>query len=297
MQVSQIKVLTILAEELNIRKAAERLFVSPPALSQRLVTIEHQWGKKIFIRSSRGLTITPDGKKIIEFAKRIYDEERELRFELEAKQDEVYGTLKIVVTSIIGQYWLPRVLKRFMERYPSVQIQLATGWSSEVMRYMTDEKFHVGIVRSNPEWRGEKIKIFSDPLYLVDTRMKNLLQLDNNEQYFIQFESDSTYYQEILEWWQERFTSSPLSTLTVDQIETCKQMALSGIGFTILPESTIKDVSDIHKILLTSMENTPLYRETWMLSSSSMLELKQVKAFWDIVLEITKEDIIQKGGC
>ena len=69
MQVSEVEVLIILAEELNMRKAAERLFVSQPALSQRLVTIEHQWGKKIFVRSTRGLALTPDGEKIIEFAK------------------------------------------------------------------------------------------------------------------------------------------------------------------------------------------------------------------------------------
>ncbi|RHB50632.1 LysR family transcriptional regulator [Exiguobacterium sp. AM39-5BH] len=291
MQVSEVEVLIVLAEELNMRKAAERLFVSQPALSQRLVTIEHQWGKKIFVRSTRGLALTPDGEKIIDFAKKMYSEEQELRGELTAQQGEVYGTLKIAVASIMGQYWLPRVLKRFVERYPSVRVKLVTGWSSEMMRFMLEENFHIGIIRGNPDWRGEKMKLFSDSLHLVDLRMTDLKQLKNNERSFIQFKSDSTYYQEILEWWQERFSSPPLTTLVVDQIETCKQMALHGIGFAILPESTIRDVEAINKIPLTSSDGTPLVRDTWMLSTESMLELEQVKAFWKIVDEVTKESV------
>ena len=133
------------------------------------------------------------------------------------------------------------------------------------------------------------MKLFSDSLHLVDLKMTDLSQLKNNERSFIQFKSDSTYYQEILEWWQERFSSPPLTTLVVDQIETCKQMALHGIGFAILPESTIKDVNEMNKIPLTSSDGVPLVRDTWMLSTESMLELAQVQAFWKTVEEITKE--------
>ncbi|MCY9088794.1 transcriptional regulator CcpC, partial [Bacillus inaquosorum] len=68
MQLQELHMLVVLAEELNMRKAAERLFVSQPALSQRLQTIEKAWGTKIFLRSQKGLTVTPAGEKIIQFA-------------------------------------------------------------------------------------------------------------------------------------------------------------------------------------------------------------------------------------
>lgn len=53
MQLQELHMLVVLAEELNMRKAAERLFVSQPALSQRLQTIEKSWGTK-FLRSQKG---------------------------------------------------------------------------------------------------------------------------------------------------------------------------------------------------------------------------------------------------
>lgn len=54
MSFSEFHLLSVLAQEMNMRKAAERLFVSQPALSQRLQSIEKDWGSKLFLRSQRG---------------------------------------------------------------------------------------------------------------------------------------------------------------------------------------------------------------------------------------------------
>ncbi len=55
---------------MNMRKAAERLFVSQPALSQRLQNMEKDWGTKIFLRSQKGLSLTPAGELIVKLAAR-----------------------------------------------------------------------------------------------------------------------------------------------------------------------------------------------------------------------------------
>lgn len=54
MQLQELHMLVVLSEELNMRKASERLFVSQPALSQRLQTIEKEWGTKIFFVLRKG---------------------------------------------------------------------------------------------------------------------------------------------------------------------------------------------------------------------------------------------------
>ena len=71
MSFSEFQLLSVLAEEMNMRKAAERLFVSQPALSQRLQTIEKDWGTKLFIRSQKGLSLTPAGEAVIRFANEV----------------------------------------------------------------------------------------------------------------------------------------------------------------------------------------------------------------------------------
>ncbi|WP_062197710.1 LysR family transcriptional regulator [Massilibacterium senegalense] len=289
MQVSEYKILQVLAEEMNMRKAAERLYISQPALSQRLQTIERQWGMTIFIRSQKGLTLTPAGEKIIDYVNETLKQKERVKDEIMSMHSEVHGTLKLAVASIIGQYWLPQVLKEYVHRYPHVKISLVTGWSSEMLRHLHDDHFHLGMIRGNPEWKGKKEHLFSDSLYLVDTEITSVDQLQSTTKPFIMFRSDSTYFQEIQKWWREQFATKPKRTIVVDQIETCKQMAYHGIGYAILPSITLLHQSELlHKIPIT-LNNRPVTRDTWLLSYEAATELKHVRAFIDLVDEYIQQ--------
>lgn len=286
MQMSEFQMLAVLAQEMNMRKAAERLFVSQPALSQRLQSIERAWDTKIFIRSQKGLTLTPGGEKIINFARETLERQEKVREEIHALEQGIYGTLKVACASIIGQNWLPKVLKTFVDRYPNAKISLITGWSSEILKHLYDDDVHIGIIRGNPDWKGYKKHLLTDTLYLVDKEIQQVEQVLETDRPFIQFKSDSTYYQEIQEWWHRKFSILPKRTIIVDQIETCRQMANNGIGYAILPSITLDDNDkDIYKIPLLDDDDNPIKRDTWLVGYDSNLQLKQVQAFLDILNE------------
>lgn len=287
---SEFQLLSVLATEMNMRKAAERLFVSQPALSQRLQTIEKEWGTKLFIRSQKGLTLTPAGELVIEFANDMLKKEEKVKEAIHGLDTEVYGTLKIAVASIVGQNWLPKVLKKFVNRYPHAKIALITGWSSEISKALYEDQAHIGIIRGTPEWKGVKMHLFEDSLYLVDKVITSPEQVLETDRPFIQFKSDSNYFQEIQDWWYRNFQTTPKRTLVVDQIETCKQMALNGIGFAILPAITLNQMdNDIFKIPLHDEAGMPLKRDTWLLGYESSFKLKQVQAFVEIIREFINE--------
>ena len=176
MSFSEYQLLSVLAEEMNMRKAAERLFVSQPALSQRLQSIEKEWGTKLFIRSQKGLSLTPAGETVIRFANEVREKEESSR-EHSSDGSEVYGTLKIACASIVGQNWFPQVLKEFVLKYPYAKISLITGWSTEILKSLYDGQVHIGIIRGDPDWKGIKQHLFTDMLYLVDTEMQELEQV------------------------------------------------------------------------------------------------------------------------
>ena len=271
---------------MNMRKAAERLFVSQPALSQRLQSIEKDWGAKLFVRSPKGLSLTPAGELVLEYANEMLAKEEKVREAITSLDGEVYGTLKIAVASIVGQNWLPRVLKKFVSRYPQAKISLITGWSSEIARALYDDQAHIGIIRGTPDWKGVKMHLFTDALNLVDTEITRPEQVLETDRPFIQFKSDSNYHQEIQDWWLRNFQTPPKRTIIVDQIETCKQMTFNGIGYAILPEITLNGLEeDIFKIPLTDVDGKPIQRDTWLLGYEAAFELKQVQAFIAVVRE------------
>lgn len=289
MSMIELEIIKALAEEGNMRKAADRLFLSQPALSQRLQSIEKEWETQLFIRSQKGLELTPEGEIIVDYAKEVLVK-REETFEMIASMiDKVHGTLKVACASIVGQTWLPQVLKEYIERYPDAQISLMTGYSSEIVRALNEREAHVGIVRGQTDWKGRKVHLFRDQLYLVDREITSIDQLKETSRPFIQFKSDSNYHREIQHWWHRHFTRKPGRQITVDQIETCKQLALNGIGYAILPAITLTGDEDVNKIpLLNSEEEFELTRDTWLIGYESSFELKQVGVFSEMVQKHAK---------
>ena len=291
----ELEIIKTLAEEGNMRKAADRLFLSQPALSQRLQSIEKEWGVLLFIRSQKGLEPTPAGELVVEYAKEAILKKEEALEMISSMTDKVHGTLKIACASIIGHTWLPQVLKEFVERYPDAQISLLTGWSSEIVKALNEREAHIGIVRGQTEWKSRKEYLFRDQLYLVDNEITSLDQIKETTRPFVQFKSDSNYHREIQHWWQRHFSQKPERQITVDQIETCKQLALNGIGYAILPAITLIGDEKVNKIpLLNSEEEFELTRDTWLIGYESSFELKQVSAFTEIVQEHAKK--IQKNN-
>lgn len=284
MTTTEAQIVKVLSEEGNMRKAAERLFLSQPALSQRLQSIEKDWGAQLFLRSQKGLTPTPAGELVIQFAIDTIAKKEEIYEMIQSLNSKVHGTLKIACASIVGHTWLPKVLKDFMTQYPEAKISLITGWSSEIVKSLYEGEAHVGIVRGHTDWKGSKIHLFRDTLYLVDKEIKEIDEVFETDRPFIQFKSDSNYYQEIQQWWQRHFKSNPRRQITVDQIETCKQMALNGIGYAILPSITLSGHEDVNTIPLTNNEEEfELTRDTWLIGYESSFELRQVAAFVDLV--------------
>jgi len=284
MSFSDYQLLVVLAKEANMRKAAEKLFVSQPALSQRLQNIEKQWGAKLFIRTQKGVILTPSGEMVVNFAQKMLEDRERVYEEIQELNAKVHGTLKIACASIVGQNWLPKVLKQFVSAHPHAKISLITGWSSEILKSLYEGEVHVGIIRGTTEWKGEKFHLFDDSLYLVDREISKIEDVMETDRPFIQFKSDSNYYQEIQNWWHRQFQTVPKRTIIVDQIETCKQMTYNGIGYAILPAITLTgSEKDVYKIPLLDEKNRPIKRDTWLLGYESAFELKQVKAFLEIV--------------
>lgn len=284
MTATESEIIKILAEEKNMRKAAERLFLTQPALSQRLQSIEKDWGAQLFIRSQKGLTPTPAGELVIQYAIDTIERKEEVFETIQALNSKVHGTLKIACASIVGQNWLPKVLKEFVTQYPDAKISLITGWSSEIVKALYEGDAQVGIVRGQAEWKGKKVHLFRDMMYLVDKEITKIEDILTTDRPFIQFKSDSNYYQEIQLWWQRHFSSNPRRQIIVDQIETCKQMAMNGIGYAILPSITLNGAENVNKIPLTNSEkDLGLTRDTWLIGYESSFELRQVEAFVEVV--------------
>lgn len=107
--------------------AARALSVSPSAVSKSVQRLEQQLGLSLFTRTTRSLTLTPEGRDLHERALRLLREADEIEQAVLAARSEPSGTLKVTAPRPIGNHLLGPALPRFRERYPKLALDLRLG--------------------------------------------------------------------------------------------------------------------------------------------------------------------------
>lgn len=274
MKVDDYRLLVTLDEAKTLRKAAEKLYISQPAVSQRLRSIENEWGVQIFVRTKRELYVTGEGEKIIAHAKHVVEREKMVRDFISANQNGIQGNLSIGVSSLIGHTILPEVLAQYTNLYPDVNINIEVGSSQQLIN--DSDQYHLTIVRGSQILNKENELLFIDKHYLVTPRTeKDISQLP-----IIEFLSDPMYLQQIEQFFETRFKKKYNPQIRVDQIATCRALLLEGVGITVLPEVIVKGFdSDQFNCEEVLIGDDPITRGTYISYDKNVLELPQVRAF------------------
>ncbi|UTH02985.1 LysR family transcriptional regulator [Macrococcoides canis] len=282
MKIDDYRLLVALDEEETLRKAAETLYISQPAVSQRLKTIENDWGTEIFIRTKKKLIVTTHGEMIINHARKMLKEETNLKEMIHSSEGVVNGNLSIGVSSLIGQTILPAVLERFVHDYPNVKIQLQVGSSTRIMNNRHD--FHVSVIRGTKIMNLHNERLMQEKHYFIYPKSKKNV-LDTLP--MIEFQADPVYLKEIEQWYTELFNKEYAPQIKTDQIATCKALLLSGVGMTVLPEIVAEDIDrQEFEVKLVQANGQELLRETYISYENDILSLPQVSAFITLLKEV-----------
>lgn len=279
-------ILVTIHKERNISKAAERLYTTQPALTYRLQHLEKEFGTAIVSRSKKGVEFTTQGEYLVQYAKKMLIELEKTKDYVNNMGNAVTGSLRLGASSVIARYKLPPILKDFLEFYPDVEINLKTGWSVDINHMLHKEEVHLGIVRGDYPWHGQKSFISEETICIASKKEINFEDLPKLPR--INYGTDQTLLNLIQSWWQETFNVPPSITMEVDRIDTCKEMVLHFLGYAILPSVCLSEGENLYIYKLHSKDNKPITRKTWLIYRESSLQLSMVKAFVDFMENNTK---------
>ena len=139
MDLRSLHYFSVVAEELNITRAAERLNMSQPPLSSQIKGLEDELGVQLFIRGKRHLTMTEAGALLYRRAKQLLELSEQTRQEIRS-MDGLSGDLNISLVEGRAPYLLARWIAGFRSEYPQVGVHLWNGSGDEVM-----ERLHRGL--------------------------------------------------------------------------------------------------------------------------------------------------------
>lgn len=147
----QLRYFLALAEHRHFGRAARFLHIAQPSLSQQIRALEQELDTTLFERSSRQVSLTPDGEALLPYARRMLALAADFRAELDDRRNLVQGAIRLGATPTLSAYLLPDLLRRFTRDYPGLELTLLEDGSDRLARALDEGHLDLAVLVETPE--------------------------------------------------------------------------------------------------------------------------------------------------
>jgi DNA-binding transcriptional LysR family regulator len=263
---SQVEGFVEVARQGNLSRAAATLFVTQPALTARLQSLEQELGGELFVRSRRGMELTDLGRAFLPYAERALVSLRDGSELVSDLRRGGAGELRLGAAPAVSTYVLPGLLVRFTERYPNVRLVVRTGHSEEILEMALRNEIEIGLVRELRHPLIESRPLYEDDVVLVahpthPFAASGSIRVERiGEARLILFDRTSSYY-DLTNAMFRAAGVSPRGVMELDNIDAAKQMVGHGLGIALLPHTAVAgELRDGRLVAITIAGSRPIRR-------------------------------------
>jgi len=245
MHLEMLKIFCDLAELRSFSRTAERHLLSQSAVSQQLAQMELMHKCQLINRKKRPIELTKAGQLLYQASKDILERYEQLRNELNALKRSSVSRINVAAIFSIGMHTLPDYVKKFMVRYPDVNVHIEYLSASRIYELVLAGDVDVGLVAVPKRDKRLDVYDFEDETLVLACSPKHPLahesQIDIHRlqfERFIAFEKDvptRAWTDSIL----ERYNVVIRPVMEFDNIETIKRAVEINSGISILPQTAI----------------------------------------------------------
>lgn len=157
MELRHVRYFIAVAEELNFNKAAARLHIAQPPLSTQIKDLERELGVRLFNRTTRGTTLTPEGDIFLLEARQILDQVNRARRAVNQSASGELGRLRVIGVAHAFSEMLPRVVSRFRREHPNVVLDIQQGATQEGLDAVLSGTADAAFVRQGESMAGLQV--------------------------------------------------------------------------------------------------------------------------------------------
>ncbi len=292
----QLRILRAIVNEGSFKKAAERLYVTQPAVSLQIQNLEKQLEVALFDRGGRKAELTEAGQILLLYCERILSQCQEACRAIDDLENLKCGSLIVGASQTTGTYLMPRMISLFRQKYPDVSVQLQvhstrrTGWS--VANGQIDLAIIGGELPQDLNEVLEVIPFATDELALVlptKHQFANLTVLKKEDLYrlsFITLDSQSTTRKVV----DRLLENSGLEIqklhieMELNSLEAIKNAVQAGMGAAFLPVVSIERELAAETILKLNVADLEVRRELKLISHPARYCSKASIAFRENVI-------------
>jgi DNA-binding transcriptional LysR family regulator len=287
----QLRVFSAVARHLSFVRAAEELGLTPPAVSMQIKELETEVGLPLFDRSSRKVSLTMVGEYVLAYTQRVLAAMRDAQDMVARFRGLKTGVLDVAMVST-AKYFLPRLLVRFRDEHPGVEVRLEVGNNrDEVVALLREGRVELAIMGRPPQnWPTRSEPFAMHPHGLVTSvehpfaRMEKVSARSLMTEGFIVREPGSGT-RAALDEYMEAHQMTPRIVMQMSSNEAIKQAVMAGMGVALLSLHTVGLELDHHLIAAPETEGLPVMRRWHVVNTLAKALSPAAEAFRYFVLE------------
>jgi DNA-binding transcriptional LysR family regulator len=248
MDINALRAFVEVAHSGSFSQASSNLFLTQPAISKRIASLENQLGLKLFDRIGKKVFLTEAGTKLLPKAMEVLQQTDDIQRLASNMDNQVSGPLILGTSHHVGLRRLPPVLKTFIKQYPDVNLDIRFMDSEEACRDVESGQLEIAIVTLPRKPSPDLVvtEVWHDPLAVMANKEHPLakakaIPFKNLGIYPAVIPGKGTYTRAILDDALNANKIKPEIAMSTNYLETLKMLAGIGLGWTLLPESMKDD--------------------------------------------------------
>ncbi len=245
MTLNELKYLVAVAQERNFGRAAQKCFVSQPALSVAVQKLEEELGTQVFERGKSEVTITPVGNRIVEQAQRVLEEAARVREIAQAGSNQLVGTLRLGVIYTVAPYLLPDLIPALHDRAPQMPLDIEENLTENLEQALKSGRIDAAIVALPFPPLGVITEfLYEEPFQVVVpathkwAKRKSVSPDELAGEHTILLNVGHCFRDQVLESCPELNRANAHVPRT-NSLETVRNMVASGLGISVLPRDAL----------------------------------------------------------
>ena len=296
MELRQLRYFLAVAQELNITRAAERLNMSQPPLSNQIHGLEEELGVTLFVRGKRRLTLTEEGSFLLQRAAQLLDLEDKTRQELTTMKDGISGKLCLGMVEGRAPYLCARWIAGFRDEFPRVRYSLWNGSSDDVLDRLRRGLADLAVIAAPYDAEHlEGIPVGQEPWVTMIPKDHPLAKQPGNELPLkslvgcpLIVPSRKSRVEAIHEWFGE-IGAEPDILCEMSNYMDAVALVEQGVGLSIFPQTTYTP----NDLLVSKVITQPARKAEYVLVWEREHRLSPLmEAFVDYVRDFLQEDMI-----
>jgi LysR family nitrogen assimilation transcriptional regulator len=246
MDLRALRYFVYIAEARSFSKAAVQLGIAQPALSRQIRKLEDELGVELILRSGRQLELTDAGLLLLERAHSHLRQVAQTADDVRAQGSRIQGTITLGVSPTVSEGVGPRIVRQCAARHPDLRLNFVEGFSAFIFKRLIDQELTLCLMHNPPRHQGIEVEpLITEPMYLVgpgaaaagQPPAKAGMRLDAvplilpNRTHSLRMLIDRAVAEH-----GGRFEV----TVQVDGYTTTKALVAAGLGYTILPYSSVR---------------------------------------------------------